>query len=849
MTTEESQHEETMPMPPDGGNVLSEAALKSLRPYAQEVSYPSGTTIVRRGDPGSAFYLIVSGRAEVILGGGECRLPLARLGEGDSFGEMSLLTGVPVSADVATVTAATLMMIPAERFQDALGASAPLRNHVFTRLCDDLRRTSSQSWDLFQHTQALSSLIHVQDSDEPMIYDSTAMVRLQKRIDELTCQSFPILIAGEAGTGKFFTARKIPRAIARQGEPLIILDCEQIGENQADRILFGAQQVQEFTSRDSKADGSDLQVQGALHLADKGSIVIRHIDSLDISAQQTLCLYLDTLGRLEDLFPQVRVIATTSEDLAILAQAGRFHSQLAEQLTGNALDMPPLRKRKRDILPLAEFFLTSGQPQNDDSMCHFTKAAEHALLSGRYQHRNVAELREAVELASSFAEGDRVDAEHIFTGPKNQGHTIEYDLTRNRLVQWLIQGSSLHLVQGIMLTVFSAIIVLCLSAGTTLTGRVANTLVWAAWWPALLILFLFVGRLWCTVCPISTAGRVFRLPGCLKLTPPAWIKNHAGWITAFLFLIIMWAEHVFRMTQTPFATAILLMSLMLLAIFFCLVFQREMWCRYLCPLGSLAAGYSVCSTVQVHANPNVCASQCTSHECFKGSMTESGCPVYHHPLYARDAHLCKLCFTCMRSCPHQSARIYLRPPLHNLWRLGELGRDLVPFALVVFFLAIVMLSSHKLAWNATVGGFTILAGLSVILALVLYAGLAKLFANDKDPALAYRVAFGLLILAWGPFMAFHLGDIPELDAILIRAADDSVLSSIFNTLPISLLLVLQFGAIIFAAVCTAICFWHIRLRQANDNGKTSFWPWRFIVALSAFYLLVAIVLVLPGDTL
>ncbi|MHC4508391.1 MAG: sigma 54-interacting transcriptional regulator [Planctomycetota bacterium] len=846
MANKPRQNEKEMPMLPDGANVLSKTALKSLLPYAREVSYPAGTTIVRRGDSGSAFYLIISGRVEVILGEGECRLPLARLEEGASFGEMSLLTQVPVSADVATLTAATLLMIPAERFQDALAASAPLRNHIFARLCNNLRRTSSEAWDLFQHTQALSSLMHIQDSDEPIICESAAMAHTKKQIDEMAGQSLPILITGEAGTGKFFVARKIHRAIARQDEPFIILDCQQIGENQADKMLFGAQQVQEFTRRDSQPGGSDLQVQGALHLADKGSIVLRHIESLEVSAQKTLYLYLDALARLGDIFPQARVIATTSEDLTILAQSGRFHPQLAEQLAGNALNIPPLRKRKHDILPLAELFLTSGRPQNGKSTPHLTKSAEHALLSGRYQHRNVAELREAVELAASFAEGGQIDAEHIFTGPKNQGHPVEYDLTRNRLVQWLTKSSSLRLLQGMVLTMFSAIIFFCLVAGATLTGRVANTLVWATWWPALLILFLFVGRVWCTVCPISAAGRIFRLLGSLKLTPPAWIKNYTGWIMALLFLIIMWAEHVFYMTHTPFATAILLLSLMLLAILFCVIFQREMWCRYLCPLGSMAASYSVCSTVQVHANPDVCASQCTSHDCFKGSGTESGCPVYHHPLYARNAHFCKLCFRCLRSCPHQSARIYLRPPLQNLWRLGELGKDLAPFALVVFFLSIVMLSSHKPAWNATVGGFTVLAGLSVVLAFILGAGLARLFANGHDPALTYRVAFGLLILAWGPFMAFHLHDIPELDAILIQAADGSVLSSILNTTPISLLFILQFAVVALAAVCTAICFWRIRVRQADYDGKTNSWPWRFIAALCIVYLSATIALILPG---
>ncbi|MHC4396763.1 MAG: sigma 54-interacting transcriptional regulator [Planctomycetota bacterium] len=846
MVTEPNQNRNAVPVPPDSSSVLSKAVVESLRPHAQEVFYSDGAVIVHRGDSGSAFYLIVSGQVEVILGEAERRLPLARLGEGASFGEMSLLTQAPVSADVVAVADVKLLEIPSQRFQHALDASAPLRNHIFARLCENLRRTSTEAWDLFQHTQALSSLMHVQDSDEPVICESTAMTRLEKRINEFACKSSPVLITGETGTGKFFIAKKIHKTVARQKEPLIILDCQQINENQANKILFGAEKVAEFMRRDSQTGGSNLQFKGALHLADRGSIILRHIDSLEVSSQKNLYLYIDTLTKISDIFPQVRVIGTTTEDLTTLARDEAFHPQLTEQLTGNILKIPPLRRRKRDILSLAELFLDITNSKNEESASCFTKSAEHSLLSGQYQHRNVAELREAVELAATFADAGQIGAEHIFTGPKSQGLPFEYDLTQNRPIQWLIRRSSLWLLRGALLALFSAIIIFCLSVGTTLTGRVANTLVWALWWPGLLIIFLFIGRLWCTVCPISTMGRIARLPGSLKLTPPAWVKNHAGWIMAFLFLVIIGVEHIFHMTSTPFATGILLISLMSLPVFFCLIFQRETWCRYLCPLGSLAAGYSICSTVQVHANPNVCASQCTSHECFKGSKTEAGCPVFHHPLYARDAHLCKLCFACLRSCPHQSAKVYLHPPLQNLWRLGELGKALVPFALVVFFLAIVMLSSHNLSWVANTGGFTVVAVLSMVLAFILHAGLARLFDNDQDPALTNRVAFALLLLAWGPFMAFHLKNVPELDAILIRAADNSILSSIFNNTNISLLLILQLAAVIFAAACTAVCFWRIRVHHKSNNGKSAFWSWKFITALCALYLLVTIALILYG---
>ena len=280
--------------------------------------------------------------------------------------------------------------------------------------------------------------MQVPGSDEPLVCESAAMVRLEKQMHELSSTSSPILIIGEDGTGKFFIARKIHQACTEQDKSLIILDCQQIKESDGDKILFGSEDVPEFTRRDFLPSSSDLQVKGALHLADRGCIVLRHIDSLELSAQKNLCCYLDTLDRVGDIFPQVRVLATTSEDLAVLSESGRFDPQLSEKFTGNILEIPSLRKRKRDILSLAELFLSTTLAKNESLTYSFTKLAEHALLSGKYQHRNVAELREAVELAATFAETGQVDSEHIFTGPKSQGHPFEYDLTQNRPMQCLI---------------------------------------------------------------------------------------------------------------------------------------------------------------------------------------------------------------------------------------------------------------------------------------------------------------------------------------------------------------------------------------------------------------------------
>jgi hypothetical protein len=65
---------------------------------------------------------------------------------------------------------------------------------------------------------------------------------------------------------------------------------------------------------------------------------------------------------------------------------------------------------------------------------------------------------------------------------------------------------------------------------------------------------------------------------------------------------------------------------------------------------------------------------------------------------------------------------------------------------------------------------------------------------------------------------------------------------------ISILLILQLAAVIFASACTAICFWRIRVHHRNNNGKWGFWAWKFIFALCAVYLLGAIALIVYGGT-
>ena len=709
---------------------------------------------------------------------------------------------------------------------------ARVNAHITTR--EFQQQLQEKNILLQQKIMAFSTLMQMEAYAGPIIAESTAMRRIQDQITELAQSSDPTLITGEPGTGQVYMAKKLHERLGNTYAPLIVVDCLRIEDREASKLLFGSTDREGF---ESWAGGF-----GALHLADQGTLVLMHIETLDMPAQRILSQYIEKSAD-EKVIPQIHLIASTSEDIASLAEAGRFLPRLAEQLTANVLRMPTMLERKRDILPLAKLFLAERDQRLSDGEHRLSRSAEHALLSGQYRHRNADELRESVEFAALFADGPEIVAEHIFTGPKSEGTPFDYNLSKVGLVQRLLHSEiPIIVMQSIIFVVFLSIILICLITGNTLPGRIANGLIWGLWWPALMIVFLFVGRVWCTVCPISSAGRVAQRIGSLKLNPPQWLKKHAGWLVVFLFFLIVWSEYVLHMTEHPFRTSILLLTLMIAAMLFSVLYKRDTWCRYLCPLGNLGATYAVSAMVYVRANPSVCATQCNTHECFKGSSTSRECPVFHHPLYARDGHFCKMCFSCLRSCPHGSANLYLRAPIQSVWHLGDLSSTLTPLALVGFFLAMVLLGARSTVWLATPHRFTVAAVLAVIFAMALYTVLPRLLSREHypDPAMVSRVALALFILGWGPLMAFHLHEVPGLTALQIRVVEESFWTPYLPITEVTVLLILQLAVIFLAAIFAIISLWKIWVRFTRQEVKSERWRWQILLGLCTLYLLTAV---------
>lgn len=805
------------------------------------VAAAAGELLVRRGEAGVAFWVILEGTVEVRLTGEDgVHLPLSRMGEGSTFGEMSLITGDPVSADVVALTPVRLLRYPAARFAAALGECAPLRTLVLARLAANLRGTSTEVWNFYQQAKALNVLMDPHREAGPVVAEGGAMKPVRDLIARRAQDRDPVLISGDPGSGKLFVASKIHEAAGPHGAPFIAVDCRTLDATEAMRFLFGAESGLLFG--DPREGSGALRRYGALQLAHGGTLVLRHAEGLPQPVQAAFGHY--ALACREGLsYPATRLAATTDlppAEFLKLADAG-----LAACFEGAAVLVPRLYERRRDIVPLARLFLAERSAHGARSL---SRAAEHTLLSLRYTHRNAAELREAIEMAAVIADEPLIQAEHIFTGPKGEGTVQEIDLTRFDLVRRLTSPKVLGALRAVVLASFATIIATSLLRSGAREGAIANAMTWGLWEPSLFVVFLFVGRVWCTVCPLSTAGRLAARVKSFGVAPGAWLKNYSGWFIIAGFLLIIWSEHAFHMTGNPRAAGFLLLALFAAAIASAVFWRRESWCRYLCPLGNLGAIYALPAVLTVRSNPSVCATMCTTHECFKGSKTRPGCPVFHHPLYACEAHACKQCYECLRVCPHGSARLYLRLPLQSVWAQPDVGGSLVPFALFLFFFAPAMLASQGGTWAATHTGFLATALAALLATVGARVLLPRLLAAgaDPEPALSTRVAFSLLVLAWGPAMSFQLAHIGALASLQLQAHPGSVLATLLPAGGLHLLTVAQVAVILAAGVFAAVCLAgiHGMLRRLDEPYSRA--GWRALVAICILYEIGALALAVSG---
>src|SRR4051812_2451480 len=211
----------------------------------------------------------------------------------------------------------------------------------------------------------------------------------------------PVMILGESGTGKELAARAVHDLSARSRGPFVPLNCGAISRELAEAELFGHEKGS-FT-------GAIASAPGAFGAADGGTLFLDEIGDLPPPLQVKLLRALEAgevkpVGAARPRAIDVRVICATHQDLRARLRDGTFREDLFYRLRGVTVELPPLRARPNDILPLAEHFLPPRRV--------FAPDARAKLLSHRWPG-NVRELRHVVQLAALLSESPIVRAHSI----------------------------------------------------------------------------------------------------------------------------------------------------------------------------------------------------------------------------------------------------------------------------------------------------------------------------------------------------------------------------------------------------------------------------------------------------
>lgn len=231
-----------------------------------------------------------------------------------------------------------------------------------------------------------------------------------ERARQAATSTATVLVEAESGTGKELLARMIHQKSPRASGPFVAVNCAALPENLLESELFGFERGA-FT-------GASASKQGKFELAHRGTLLLDEVGEMASILQAKLLRVLqehevDRIGGKEPVHIDVRVIATTNRDLALLVHEGGFREDLYYRLNVIRLNIPPLRQRRGDILMLVDFFCRRYAKAFGKAGIKCSAAVLDKLT--RYQWPgNVRELENAIQRAVALSTAPVIEPEDLF---------------------------------------------------------------------------------------------------------------------------------------------------------------------------------------------------------------------------------------------------------------------------------------------------------------------------------------------------------------------------------------------------------------------------------------------------
>jgi DNA-binding NtrC family response regulator len=324
--------------------------------------------------------------------------------EMDGITTLKHLRQIETNAQVIVITAYGSI----ERAVAAMKAGAldfltrPVRREVLLALVEkglDLGRIMAEN-------KRLHDEVGTRYDFSQLIGRSRQMQQVISLAGEAAKRDVTVLITGESGVGKEVLARAIHYNSGRRSGPFLALNCAAITETLMESELFGHERGA-FT-------GADRKKQGLLSQAGRGSLLLDEIGDMPLTAQAKLLRVIENreiipVGGTQPVKVETRIIAATNADLRKRVQEKQFREDLFFRLNVLNINIPPLRERREDIIPLAKHILGKLARETGKDLPGLSKDAVDYLMEASWEG-NVRELANSIERAVIVSQGNLITA-------------------------------------------------------------------------------------------------------------------------------------------------------------------------------------------------------------------------------------------------------------------------------------------------------------------------------------------------------------------------------------------------------------------------------------------------------
>ncbi len=416
-----------------GDDILIEAAHGLTRMQAELGRYKLGEGVTGK--------VVLTGEPMIIPRTSESRIFLNRTQLGRSADTAFICVPIKEKQEVVGALSVCRPHAPDAQLQEdaqLLGVVASMLARAVLLRRDVLAQQESLKEENRQLRAELTRRYH----PDNIIGNSREMQGVYDQIYQVAKSQATVLIHGETGTGKELVAHALHYASNRASGPFVRVHCAALPENLIESELFGHVKGA-FT-------GAVTDRKGRFELADGGTILLDEIGEIPLPIQAKLLRVLqerefERVGGVKTIKVNVRIIAATHRDLQKMSEQRLFREDLYYRLSVFPIYIPPLVKRKADILLLADFFMAKYAEQNGKRVSKFSNDAVDLLMRHTWPG-NVRELENCIERAVLLADDEVIRASSLPSSIQLPG---EPDEAPKPLAPTLTEGASLGDMVGV----------------------------------------------------------------------------------------------------------------------------------------------------------------------------------------------------------------------------------------------------------------------------------------------------------------------------------------------------------------------------------------------------------------